>query len=289
MLAAINRFLASQSTFRHQLILIVLLVITALIDQVTGYELSFSIFYLFPVGFTAWYMQGRLVFFVCVLCAAIWGLIDYTSGHVFDNIAIPFWNAGVRGGFFFAVAILLRRIRSMLETQESLAQLDGLTGILNTRAFRQRCALLCDLSFRHHRPLALGYIDLDDFKKVNDSLGHSVGDQVLKATAEALSKRLRASDICARLGGDEFAVLLPDTDINGATRFFTELHEKLVGFAAQNQWPIGFSVGVAVFRLRTSDPNEAIRLADDLMYKVKKSGKNSIKFEEFGELVPNPA
>lgn len=283
MLTAVNKFLSNLSPLLLGPILLLLIALIAAIDYVTGFELSFSIFYLIPVVFTAWYFTRGIALLVCIFCAQVWGLVDYISGNEFSNAAIPFWNAGVRGGFFVIVTLLLSRLRVLLAAQESLAQLDGLTGILNTRAFRQHCTFLCDLSYRHRRPLALGYIDLDNFKKINDNLGHSVGDLALKATAEALSKRLRASDICARLGGDEFAVLLPDTDLAGAKKFFNDLHEKLVSFATANGWPIGFSIGVAVFKQHTADADEAIRCADNLMYKIKKSGKNGIQFEEFGE------
>ncbi|WP_291994222.1 GGDEF domain-containing protein [Candidatus Accumulibacter sp. ACC003] len=162
-----------------------------------------------------------------------------------------------------------------------LAQEDGLTGLLNARTFRQRCDAIFMLAKRHGRPLALGYLDLDGFKGVNDSFGHAVGDEVLKAVASALSKRLRASDLGSRLGGDEFAVLLPETDLAGARTFFTELHESLVKLAGTNSWPVGFSIGVAVFHHARANPDDALRYADGLMYKVKNSGKNNIFFEEY--------
>ncbi|HSH70401.1 MAG TPA: GGDEF domain-containing protein, partial [Deferrisomatales bacterium] len=168
-----------------------------------------------------------------------------------------------------------------LDLQEVLAQRDGLTGIMNARAFKQSCDSSFDLASRHGRPLALGYLDLDGFKGVNDSLGHSVGDQVLKAVATALTERLRASDFCARLGGDEFAILLPETDLSGAQKLFTSLRENLSDVASRNRWPVGFSIGVAVFHSPTAHADEAIRCADGLMYKVKNSGKNNILFEEY--------
>ncbi|MEX2131290.1 MAG: GGDEF domain-containing protein, partial [Pseudohongiellaceae bacterium] len=248
---------------------------------VTGYEISFSIFYLLPVGLVAWYSSGLIVYFVCIVCAVTWGIVDYTSGNIFSNVAIPLWNTIVRAGFFLVVAILLTELKNTLATQEALAQLDGLTGIMNSRAFKKQSAGLCELSVRKNRPFAVGYIDLDNFKTINDSHGHSTGDQALKLTADVLTKRLRTSDICARLGGDEFGVILPETDMTGAQAVFLNLHEKLSEFATQNEWPIGFSVGVAVFHLNKGTPDEVIHCADELMYKVKHSGKNRILFEEY--------
>jgi diguanylate cyclase (GGDEF)-like protein len=184
--------------------------------------------------------------------------------------------------FFVIAAHLISTIRGLLETQTSLAQLDGLTGLVNTRSFAQACTSVFDLARRHGHSTALGYIDIDGFKGVNDSLGHSVGDEVLKAVGRTLAKRLRASDIGARLGGDEFAILLPETAMHGARSFFTELSTDLVNLAICNKWPIGFSIGVAVFLSSPDTSGEAIRQADELMYKLKHSGLNSIQFAEFG-------
>jgi diguanylate cyclase (GGDEF)-like protein len=218
---------------------------------------------------------------VCIVSAMTWLTVDVTSGHQYTHPAILFWNTSVRFGFFFIIAHLLWRLRGALELQTSLAQQDGLTGIMNARVFRHRCVVVAQLAARHGHPIALGYLDLDGFKGVNDTLGHAVGDQVLKAVATELTGRLRASDFVGRLGGDEFAVLPSETDLAGARIVFTEMRERPIGVAARNGWPVGFSIGVAVFRAPPPDLDDAIRCADDLMYKVKSSGKNNVLFEEY--------
>lgn len=281
MLEPVNRFLSAQSPVRLAPFLIFLVAVIGTLDHFTGYELSFSIFYAIPICIGAWYAGRNLGLLLCILSAITWLAVDYTSGHQYSHPGIPFWNAAVRMGFFTIIAYLLDRLHRALELQEFLAQQDGLTGMLNARTFRQRCESLFELANRHHHPLVLGYLDLDSFKAVNDSLGHSVGDQVLKAVANALSNRLRASDLGSRLGGDEFAILLPETDLAGARTFFAGLRESLIELAAQNRWPIGFSIGVAVFRSPMAKLDDAIQHADSLMYKVKNSGKNNILFEEY--------
>lgn len=281
MLRKADEFLSAQSPFWLAAFSLLLVAMVGAIDHFTGYELSFSIFYLIPVGFASWYLGARFGLAICIISAVTWLGVDYTSGHQYSNPAIPFWNTGVRLGLFIIIVVLSERLRCALELQESLAQLDGLTGLMNARTFRERCGYLLGLASRNKRPLALGYIDLDGFKGINDKLGHSVGDQVLKAVATALGKRLRRSDVGARLGGDEFSILLPDTDLNGAQKFFTGLHTSLLELASLNHWPVGFSIGVAVFGAPQPSADEAIQYADALMYSVKKSGKNTILFEEY--------
>jgi diguanylate cyclase (GGDEF)-like protein len=264
--------------------LLVAIAAVGAIDFATGYEVSVSVFYAIPVGIGAWYAGRRLGFFLCGVSAFTWLLVDFASGHHYSYSLIPLWNAVVRVSFFVIITDLLDRQHRFLALNVSLAQQDSLTGIMNGRTLRKRCESLFGLAARHGRPLALGYLDLDGFKDVNDRLGHSVGDQVLKAVANALSKRLRASDFCGRLGGDEFAVVLPETDLAGATTFFTALRENLVDHMAQNGWPVGFSIGVAVFRSPPADVDDAIRYAEALMYEVKNSTKNDVLFKEYASL-----
>ncbi len=281
MLGEVNGFLAARSQVQLTLVSLLLLSAIASLDYLTGYELSFSLFYLIPVSISAWHSGKHLGIAVSIVCAATWLAIDYSSGQRYSQLGIPFWNACVRLGFFIIVARLLWHLRTALEYQSSLAEHDGLTGMLNNRSFKQRCASLASLATRSGRPMVLGYLDLDDFKVVNDSLGHGGGDDVLKAVANMLGERLRKSDIVGRMGGDEFAILLPETDLASARTIFSELHERLMDLATQNRWPVGFSIGVAAFHYPPADPEDAMKYADDLMYKVKGSGKNSIRFEEY--------
>jgi diguanylate cyclase (GGDEF)-like protein len=259
----------------------VLVAIIGLIDYLTGYELAFSIFYAIPIGVTSWYVGNRSGVAVCIVSGLTWLAVDFTSGHPYSHPAIPFWNMGVRLAFFIVIARLLARLRTALELQSAWAQQDGLTGIMNARAFRRQCRFVTKLAARHKHTIALGYLDLDGFKGVNDTLGHGVGDHILTAVAGELASRLRASDFVGRLGGDEFAVLLSETDAAGARILFGRMREQLLDLAARNGWPIGFSIGVAVFHPPPADVDDALRCADELMYRVKSTGKNNILIEEY--------
>ncbi len=284
MLRATKKFLSALSLLQLEVLSLSLVAAVGAVDLATGYELSFSIFYTIPVGIGSWYVGRRFGILVCVVSAISWFMADSVAGHQYSHPAILYWNGLVRLGFFAIIAFLLESLRRSIEFRDRLAQQDSLTGMMNARTFRQRCDSILALASRHGRPFAIGYLDLDGFKGINDSFGHSVGDQVLMEVATALTRRLRASDLGGRLGGDEFAVLLPETDIAGARAFFTGLRESLVNLAATKRWPIGFSIGVAVFHTPTASSDDAIQRADDLMYKVKKSGKNSILFGEYSDV-----
>jgi diguanylate cyclase (GGDEF)-like protein len=269
-------------------VLAVTIALTALlgaIDYLTGSEVSFSIFYLLPVSLAAWYARSIRVL-VCLLCAGTWLGMDLAAGGAYSQQWIPAWNTLVRLGFFVIVARLLGNLRSALEVQTELAERDDLTGVLNARAFNRRYESVARLGRRHGHPAALGYIDLDGFQGVNDSLGHSAGDRVLRAVAERLQAGLRATDVLARIGGDEFAVLLPETDRVGAEVIFRRLHGTLLELAVQSGWPIGFSIGVAVFASPPLAADDALHVADELMYRVKRGNKNDLRIESISDRAP---
>ncbi len=276
----INAYLSARSRMLIAATSFLLIGLIGALDYLTGYELSFSLFYLLPVGLGAWYAGARVGAAACIVSALVWLWVDHAAGHQYSQAVIPFWNAGVRLGLFGVVAHLLWRLRGVLANQTALALHDGLTGVFNARALKQQYDALAGTAIRHRRPMALGYLDLDGFKTVNDRLGHSGGDRILKAVATTLAQRSRASDLVGRIGGDEFVVLLPETGAAGARTVFTDLQENLRALAADNDWPIGFSIGVVVFYPPPATADDAIRAADALMYTVKRAGKGGLLVEE---------
>ena len=215
-----------------------------------------------------------------------WLGVDIASGHDYSAPLIPFWNALVRLGFFILVAVLLASVRAHLRNEESLARIDGLTGVMTGRAFRYSPAEVIGLAARNGNPFVLVYVDLDDFKKVNDTRGHAEGDRTLKTIASALTQSVRRTDIVGRLGGDEFAVLLPETDETGSREVIDKIRANLSSAAAAAGWPVGASIGAAMFPIPPHDPDEAIARADALMYQAKQAGKNrTVVFE----VLPDPS
>jgi diguanylate cyclase (GGDEF)-like protein/PAS domain S-box-containing protein len=158
-----------------------------------------------------------------------------------------------------------------------LADHDTLTGLANRRTFGEHITRLLAQRARHDAPLALLMIDVDNFKPINDRLGHQVGDVVLRAAAETLRGRLRESDIVGRLGGDEFAFLLPETERAGAESLAQDL---LDAFAAlrpvptEPEFSLSASIGVVtVDRTGTVTEEELLDAADAAMYQAKAAGR----------------
>jgi diguanylate cyclase len=174
-----------------------------------------------------------------------------------------------------------RLTRTLAHREEQLrhqAFHDGLTGLANRALFRNRLEHAVDLHARDLRPVSLLFLDLDDFKVVNDTLGHAAGDQLLIRVAERLRGTVRAGDTVARLGGDEFAVLLED----GADPFASahRITEALRPSFVIDRQPIDAGVSVGVVELAPSaaavSADELLARADTAMYAAKRSGKARI-------------
>ena len=167
-------------------------------------------------------------------------------------------------------------LRSAVEREKDLARTDQLTGLTNRRAFGEMADGEIYRARRYQHPFSVAYVDIDDFKTVNDRFGHATGDALLRVAAEAMKSNSRAIDVICRLGGDEFAILLPETGPKPALVVCRKLHERLLDIMRQHGWPVTFSIGVMTFISPPSTVDEMISLADGLMYAAKNSGKNKI-------------
>ncbi|GAB3035001.1 GGDEF domain-containing protein [Bowmanella dokdonensis] len=176
-----------------------------------------------------------------------------------------------------------------LNREKQLARSDMLTGCANRRAFYELAEYEIERAHRYQRPFAVAYTDLDNFKHINDALGHHTGDRLLQKVGACLQKGLRSSDTVARLGGDEFALLLPETDLNLATSLVARLRQRLLNEMQTHRWPVTFSIGVLACEASPQDVDHLIRMADELMYGIKQKGKNAMDCRLFShgqELAP---
>ncbi|CAN5690539.1 hypothetical protein BH23GEM10_BH23GEM10_02230 [soil metagenome] len=254
------------------------LAIIGVLDMATGPQISFSIFYLIPVVMSAWHLGWRPSLVVVVLGAGVWLLAERLSGRVYDVEMIQYWNALVRAALFFVVAYTLALHRQALTHERQLARTDGLTGLPNTRSFNELAERELHRLRRKQLPVSLAYIDIDDFKSVNDTLGHAAGDDLLQQVAGAIFSAVRAIDVTARLGGDEFVVMLPEATQDGARIVISRVLDRLNAVAAEGDWPVGFSAGVVTFTAPPDEVQPLILAADRAMYEIKHAGGRGARY-----------
>jgi diguanylate cyclase (GGDEF)-like protein len=175
------------------------------------------------------------------------------------------------------VSIHFTNLRSR-ERIVALADQDDLTGVPNRRFFRRQLAQEIERATVYNLPLSLLILDVDDFKEINDAFGHATGDVVLSELCAAIRGMLRSPDWISRFGGDEFAVVLPHTDLLGATAVADRMMETIARLviAADRGQAIHCSISIGVAQLNTSDANfsDLVRRADDRLYEAKRQGKN---------------
>ncbi len=250
------------------------------LDYVIQADLGFSIFYVLPIGIMTWYVHPTLGLGLSLLGSGLWFLAEWQ--RLWPQIH-PFslaWNTCVRLGFFLLVVQLQSDLLTAYEREKALARSDSLTGLLNRRAFLEVLAAEHERSQRHRQPFTLAYLDVDNFKQVNDHLGHAAGDDLLQAIATVLTRNVRAIDHPARLGGDEFAILMPATDTAQATQALTRLFTALTDLR-QHCAVIGFSLGAVTFHTVPVSTTQSLALVDALMYTVKASGKHNWVQKEY--------
>jgi len=177
--------------------------------------------------------------------------------------------------------------KELLETNKRLERLsitDGLTNLYNHRYFQDELGRAFEESARYGRPLSLAIVDLDFFKKVNDTYGHAVGDEVLKAVSRLFQDSIRTTDLAARYGGEEFAVMMPETGVHAAVTFAEKIRSLLESTPIQTQAGtvnVTVSIGVAaVPHPKIHAAKELIVAADKALYRAKDGGRNQVQAEE---------
>jgi two-component system, cell cycle response regulator len=181
----------------------------------------------------------------------------------------------------------LERIKSELEAAnrrlELQARTDSLTSLPNRRRFMERLREEVAKSRRYHDPLSLLAIDVDHFKRINDTYGHPIGDKVLQEIGAILLERARETDLPARIGGEEFAVILPSTKLEGAKWLAESLRERIAKYQFPEIGKLSISIGVATYdplveaMRRDQHGERLLSLADEALYRAKANGRNRVE------------
>jgi len=257
-------------------------ILVGILSHKTGPELSLTIFYMIPVALVAWFSQRWFAFIFSTLSTLVWLISDLTSGTIYIQPDIPYWNGVARLGSFFILTFILSALKSSLRQEKEYSRTDFLTGIRNRRYFIELLNMEISKARRHEHPFTLVCIDLDNFKTVNDCFGHSTGDMLLRLVAHTLQENIRVTDTAARLGGDEFAILLPETGRNVAETILRKIRKVNLNIMQRHGWPVTLSIGVVTFTIPPPTVDEALQISDRLMYAAKTNGKNENKYEVFG-------
>lgn len=262
------------------------LMLVAAVDDAIGDRWTLGLFYYFPVAFAAWRLGRGLALGVGLLCSAVWYLFASQQGMATDDTLALWWSIAAQLLSYAVVAVVVSEMRELFERERRLARYCHLTGALSGRAFRDVLDQEVALAQQRGAPLGLVYVDMDDFKALNDRRGHAAGDAALEAFAAAVQSTLRDGDYFARTGGDEFVVLLtgPGSDERAVIDHIRRTATTALGRA---EIAAGCSMGaILVPGDRMIDAGDLMRRADKAMYEAKRAGKGGLCVFEVGKRSP---
>lgn len=247
-----------------------------LVDAAAEWEFNSSLFYVLPVSFFAWYFSSRLGILFALFSVFTWLYLNHLKTPHYSMPSVHYWNAVIHLALYLISVFLVAEIRDIYLRERNMSRSDYLTGVINQRGFYEALGRERERASRLNLPLTLAYIDIDDFKQINDRFDHITGDKVLASIGHMLSNSIRITDLAGRLGGDEFCILLPHTDAEGARIVLDKVHQTLSELMKASGWPVTFSIGAVTFLRTSKSAEEMLRTADAAMYSVKEKGKDRI-------------
>jgi len=246
---------------------------------IAGPDVGFDFLCLWPIGIVTW-LGGLPAGFAASLASATASLATGLLARPGFAEGVRLWNFAVDLGVYLSQAWLLSALHSRMDREGRLARTDEVTHIANRRAFEEAADRELERARRQGRPVTLAYLDVDDFKRLNDRYGHAAGDEVLERVGEALRCGTRRIDTAARLGGDEFGLILPDTSEVAARALLERLRASVGAAAAAGRGgPVTLSIGAVTFEAAPTSVPEMVARADAAMYAAKRAGKGWIRIE----------
>jgi len=252
-------------------------------DFLIGGFLHLSVFLLAPVALVTWNVGLRSGLVFSALSAS-YLIVDYLIHPLlYPHPWIVLWNTAAVIFYFAVVCYVLAALKAELEKAYQKSKTDALTGLLNSSAFFEAAEAERERSIRHGHPFTLCFLDLDNFKKVNDIHGHLRGDLLLKKISKILKNEVRSSDLVARLGGDEFVVLFPETGPEAAENLGSKLHQAVAADLKEDMPLVTLSMGVVTYFDTPEKIEDIVHAADILMYEAKRAGKNLVRSKTIGK------
>lgn len=266
------------TTQHFVLALFAVLVFTAF-DYVVGQHIDTSIFHLVPIAYVAFYGKRWQTITLVTLSELLYtGIEIIVLMHQSPLFAI-LWNSLARGILFMIIAIGAQKLGVSYQREAHFSNHDPLTGALNRRALER--LLLEHMMLTESWPLTIAYIDIDNFKQVNDRLSHAAGDALLSNTIRLLSFNARKGDRIGRLGGDEFMAIYPGANEAMAKTIVIRQRDAIHDYYQRKAFGTSLSIGVVTFHHSPADMMEMIRQADAAMYQAKNSGKSQIIYSSY--------
>ncbi len=253
-------------------------------DYLAGPQYSLLLFYLVPILHASWFSGRTAGILVSSISSLAWLISHELASPLPLDPYRAVWNTVIRLGIFLLIAHLISWQQSLaesLENEKLRASTDALTGALNRQEFGRWISLEQKRSKRYQRPFSIAFIDLDNFKQVNDRFGHAAGDRLLQLFVDTVRRSLRSIDHIGRLGGDEFAILLPETGGETALDVIGRIRAKSLEILRQEGFPITASIGLATYAPSHADNGIQLHHADELMYEAKRQGKDQIQYRIF--------
>jgi diguanylate cyclase (GGDEF)-like protein len=249
-----------------------------MLDYFTGNELTLSLFYLMPIVLVTWAVDRRTGLFMSFLSGLTLLGAEIAAGQTYSHPIYYVLNTLVRTLFYVVVVYLVAELQRSRQEEQLAARTDFITGAVNARYFNELLQMEISRIRRYPHPITLVYVDVDNFKLVNDLFGHKIGDEVLRCIAGELKSQLRSTDTVARMGGDEFVMLLPSTRQPEARLVVSKVYTHLTGTMRERNWPVTFSMGAVTCEFSPYSAEQLVNMADELMYEVKNSTKNDVRF-----------
>lgn len=243
------------------------------VDYITAANFSLSIFYLVPVFGVAWFKGSKRALIISAAAAIAWLFGDTASAIIYAHPVYEYWNAVAIFAFYVLVSLLVGLLHDGMVREARLSRTDFLTGLANAKSFVESAEIETSRAKRYRLPMSVVYIDLDDFKAINDVFGHSKGDEALIDVGSVISMNIRDTDIAARIGGDEFSILLPETNGTQAKAVADKLQKKLDELFKVRGWLIGASIGLADFPEPPESVDQILDVADKRMLAIKQVRK----------------
>ena len=254
------------------------------------YDISLELLYLIPIAACGWWLGVRVTALVALAAGAAFLAHDLASRAAF-SLSLSLWHAFTLQIVFLTLGAAVARVRvtqvrlaeanrrlsDHLEQESLLARTDPRTGLPNVRAFLDHLSIEVARRRRDGRPLSVAYLDIDNFKQVNDIYGHGAGDDLLARIGVGIREAVRAGDVFARVGGDEFAVAFAETAGADVTTIAQRLAARIR--AVCSHYPkagADCSIGIASFDVVPEDPEAIVHCADAAMYRAKQQGKGRI-------------